>query len=254
MRTRGLVGLTYPHISVIAELLMGRFRGLLPYSPILLLSVPGFLSALSRTVKTDGAPEPVLSERRAAAKVALGVTCYFLLFVSSYTWWQGGSSFGSRHLAPMLPFFALPVALVASRRPALSTALLVPSLAVMLIVTSVQPKVNERLQNPFWAGLLPAFARGVVAANDVCPAIGRVGVAPHKSLVPSARYDAFNLGMLIGGRGPKSLVPLLAMWFASAWGFAKATRREASDDEDAERPAPSIERDMLSTDEHRRSG
>jgi hypothetical protein len=254
MRNRGLVGLTYPHISVIAELLMGRFRGLLPYSPILLLSVPGFLIALSSNVETDGAPEGVLAERRRAAKVALGVCCYFVLFVSSYTWWQGGSSFGSRHLAPMLPFFALPVALVASRRPLLSTALLVPSLAVMLIVTSVQPKVNERLQNPFWAGLLPAFSRGVVAANDVCPAIGRIGNTPHHGLVQHARYDAFNVGMLLGGRGPRSLAPLLAVWLASAWGFARATRKEPEDDPDAERPAHSVDRDMLSSDEHRRSG
>src|SRR5262249_19900637 len=33
MHTHGFVGMTYPHVSVIAELLMGRFRGLLPYSP-----------------------------------------------------------------------------------------------------------------------------------------------------------------------------------------------------------------------------
>jgi hypothetical protein len=254
MRTRGIVGLTYPHISVIAELLMGRFRGLLPYSPILLLAVPGYLIALSEKVQTDGAPEPVLRERRRAAKVAIGVTCYFLLFVSSYAWWQGGSSFGSRHLAPMLPFFALPVALVASRRPGLSTALLMPSVAVMMIVTSVQPKVNDRLQNPFWAGLLPAFSRGVVAANDVCPAIGRIGAEPHRSLVRTARYDAFNLGMLLGGRGPRSLAPLLALWLASAWALARTARKEPDDEPGTERPGHSIDRDMLSGDEHRRSG
>jgi hypothetical protein len=124
----------------------------------------------------------------------------------------------------------------------------------MLIVTSVQPKVNERLQTPFWAGLLPAFSRGVVAANDVCPAIGRIGNAPHHSLVQHARYDAFNVGMLLGGRGPRSLAPLLAVWLASAWGFARATRKEPEDDPDAERPAHSVDRDMLSSDEHRRSG
>ncbi|HEX4335282.1 MAG TPA: hypothetical protein VH062_05175 [Polyangiaceae bacterium] len=229
MHTHGVFGLTYPHIGVLAELLMGRFRGLLPYSPVLLLAIPGFLVALSREVTTDGAPEPVRNERRRAAKVALGVSAYFLLFVSSYTWWQGGSSFGSRHLIPMLPFFATPIALVASRRPVLGLVFLVPSIAVMLVVTSVQPKVNDRLQNPFWAGLLPAFGRGVIAANDVCPVIGRVGHVPHEPFLRGARYDAFNVGMAFGSRGPRSLAPLFAVWLTSAWALGRAARRESDD-------------------------
>jgi hypothetical protein len=240
MHTRGLFGLTYPHIGVLAELLMGRFRGLLPYSPILLLAIPGFLVAWSRDVTTDGAAEQVLAERRRAARVAGGVCAYFLLFVSSYTWWQGGSSFGSRHLIPMLPFFAMPIALVASRRPALGVTFLVPSLAVMLVVTSVQPKVNDRLQNPFWAGLLPAFMHGVVGANDVCPVVGRIGRAPHESFLRRARYDAFNVGMVLGGRGPKSLVPLLAVWLTSAWALGRAARKESDDGVTSDSSSPSL--------------
>ena len=229
MRTRGVFGLTYPHIGVLAELLMGRFRGLLPYSPILLLAIPGFLSSLSRDVTADAAPEPVVAERRRATKVAAGVCAYFLLFVSSYTWWQGGSSFGSRHLIPMLPFFAMPIALVASRRPGLGLVFLVPSVAIMLVVTSVQPKVNDRMQNPFWAGLLPAFVDGVIAANDVCPVIGRVGHAPHESFVRRGRYDAFNVGMALGSPGPRSLAPLIAVWLTSAWALGRAARKESDD-------------------------
>jgi hypothetical protein len=230
MHTHGIVGMTYPHVAVMAELLMGRFRGLLPYSPILLLAFPGFFSAVSREAPTDGAPPDVVEVRRQAAKVALGVSVYFLVFVSSYTWWQGGSSFGSRHLAPALPFFALPIALVAGRRPLLASALLAPSIAIMLVVTSVQPKVSERLHNPFWAGLLPAFNQGNLAANDVCPVIGRVGHKPHQPLLPHARYDAFNLGMVLGGHGPRSLTPLVAVWLTAAWAFARAARREPEEE------------------------
>lgn len=229
MHTHGLFGLTYPHIGVIAELLLGRYRGLLPYSPILLLAIPGFLVALSREITSDDAPEVVHEERRRASKVALYVCVYFILFVSSYTWWQGGSSFGSRHLVPMLPFFAMPIALVASRRPGVGLALLVPSIAVMLVVTSVQPKVSDRFHNPFWAGLLPAFLDGVIAANDVCPAIGRIDVQAHENFLRQARHDAFNLGMLLGNGTPRSLAPLVAVWLSSAWGLGRAARKEPSD-------------------------
>jgi hypothetical protein len=94
----------------------------------------------------------------------------------------------------------------------------------------------------------------MVAANDVCPAIGRIGTQPHQAIVQRARYDAFNLGMVLGGRGPRSLAPLLAIWLASAWGLVRAARKEPGDDSDGERPAHSIDRDMISSDEHRRSG
>jgi hypothetical protein len=230
MHTHGAFGLTYPHIGVMAELMLGRYRGLLPYSPILLLAIPGFLVALSPDVTTDAAPPEVREERRRAAKAALFVCIYFVLFVSSYTWWQGGSSFGSRHLVPMLPFFATPIALVTTRRPGLGLALLVPSVVVMLIVTSVQPKMSDRFQNPFWAGLLPAFLDGVIAANDVCPEIGKIGLSPHENFLRWARHDAFNLGMLFGDATPRSLAPLVAVWLSSAWGLGRAARKESDHD------------------------
>lgn len=229
MHTRGLFGLTYPHIGVVAELLLGRYRGLLPYSPVLLLSIPGFLVALSHDVTMDEAPQSVRDERRRAAKASLFVCIYFLLFVSSYTWWQGGSSFGSRHLVPMLPFFAAPIALVTTRRPGLGITLLVPSIFVMLVVTSVQPKMSDRFHNPFWAGLLPAFFDGVVGANDVCPEVGRIGAVPHENFLRWARYDAFNLGMLFGNGTPRSLAPLVAVWLSSAWGLGRLARKESDE-------------------------
>jgi hypothetical protein len=125
---------------------------------------------------------------------------------------------------------ALPIAVVAGRRPVLASVLLAPSLAIMLVVTSVQPKVSERFHNPFWAGLLPAFNHGTLAANDVCPVIGRIGRRPHQTLLPHTRYDAFNLGMAIGGRGLRSLTPLVAIWLTSAWAFGRAVRRESEEE------------------------
>jgi hypothetical protein len=219
MLERGVFGMTYPHVGVIIELLLGRYRGLLPYSPLFFLSIPGFVSALHVSEE----PTPEETSRRNAALLCGAMVVYYLLFVSSYAWWQGGSSFGSRHLIPMLPFFIAPAGLVVSRRPKLGLALLVPSVAVMMIVTAVQPKPSDQFQNPFWKGILPAFVNARLASNDVCPTLGKVGQRPHESFVEHGRYDAFNLGMVLGGRGHKSLVPLYALWLTALWAFARAT-------------------------------
>jgi hypothetical protein len=223
MRARGVFGLTWPKPSVMAELLIGRDRGLFPFSPVLLLAFPGFLRALARpgdTASPDGVRH--LHERDVSAmRLAAGVSAYFLLFVSSYEWWQGGAGFGSRHLGPMLPFLALPIALVAEARPRLGVAVLVPSIAFMTIVTSVQPKPSERYKSPFWDYELPAFVRGDLSASNACPVIGSSQLRGHTAFLPHRNRDAFNVGMLIGGSGHRSLVPLFGLWVASAWVFAR---------------------------------
>ncbi len=223
MRSRGFFGLTFPRISVVVELLLGRYRGLLPYSPILFLSIPGYLGVL---IPGDGASEvgAATDSGRKATAVALGVVVYFLLFVSSYAWWQGGSSFGSRHLAPMLPFLVLPITLVASRRPMLAATLAAVSVVVMTIVTSVQPKPSDQLTNPFWGAILPVFLRGHLADNDVCPMLGTISHASHQPFLRNAWGDAWNFGMLLGARGHRTLLPLVALWVTSAWAFARARR------------------------------
>jgi hypothetical protein len=235
MHSHGVFGVTYPKIGVLVELLLGRYRGLLPYSPVLFLAIPGFLGALLRPTDDVSAPDDAnsrtttaLDERARHGIVLCGaVVAYFLLFISSYEWWQGGSSFGSRHLAPMLPFLMLPVALAATRRPGVALALALPSIAVMTIATAVQPKPSDAIMDPFWSRLVPAFFHGHLAANNVCPYLGTITRStPHSPIVHSAQYDAFNLGMLLGGRGVKSIVPLLALWATSLWAIRRTIRAD----------------------------
>jgi hypothetical protein len=209
------------------ELLIGRQRGLLPYSPVLLLACAGFaLGFRIFGAEDDDRVQPKNARRELAT--ALGVVAYYLLFVSSYTWWQGGASFGSRHLLPMLPFLVLPLAWAADARPKLTFALFSVSAAVMLIVTSVQPKPSDRLHDPFFHNLLPAFVRGEVAWGNVCPLLGNSGGSAHRPFLSRAFHDAFNLGMLASGRSLLSLVPLLALWLSSGYFLwhATATVRE----------------------------
>lgn len=217
MLSRGLFGLTFPRPQVLLQLLLGPDRGLLVYSPVLLLALPGYGALLD-----DGEGDRAL--RRRALLLLAGVPTYFLLFVSSYEWWQGGAAFGSRHLVPMLPFVAVPVALAASRRPAIGATLAAVSAATMLVVTSVQPKPAERWARPFTEYLLPAFLRGELADSKACPDIGSSQFKGHVALLRGRAQDAMNLGMLVGARGPRSLAPLIALWLAAAWSLGRATR------------------------------
>jgi hypothetical protein len=246
---RGLFGVTLPQLARTVELLIGRYRGLLPYSPVLLLATVGFFGAFGvlrrqRKSETGAALEEVpLIEpaRERELWLAAGVCIYYVIFVSSYTWWQGGSSFGSRHLVPMLPFLALPLGWIADWRPRLSLAALAVSVATMTIVTSVQPKPADSMHNPFWGVLVPAFVRGEIAANNICPMYGRTDGPEHRAIVKSATHDSFNLGMLLGGRGHKTLLPLLALWIASAYSLWRATA-ERRDQRDAVVPSECAER------------
>jgi len=110
-------------------------------------------------------------------------------------------------------------------------AALVVSVATMTIVTSVQPKPADSLHNPFWGVLAPAFVRGEIAANNICPMYGRTDGPEHRAIVKSATHDAFNVGMVLGGRGQKTLLPLLALWIASAYSLWRVTaeRRDQRD-------------------------
>lgn len=221
MHAHGLFGVSYPKPEVLLSLLLNPSRGLLLYSPIVLLAIPGFAEGL---LAREGEATAEHERRHGAVLVALGVVVYFLLFVSSYEWWQGGASFGSRHLVPMLPFLALPMAVGASRWPRFSLALLLPSMFVMIVVTSVQPKPSEWLQNPFWSTLLPAFMEGSLAITKSCPVFGNPAHPEHHPFLSGAGYDAFNVGMVLGGRGLRSLIPLGALWVTSAWALARELR------------------------------
>lgn len=233
MLGRGTFGLGLPSLGVFVELMIGRYRGLFPYSPLLFLALAGFafgLGLLSTAPPEERRPHP----QRRELWAALAVVVYFVLFVSSYTWWHGGASFGARHLLPMLPFLCLPLGLVADLRPRLALGLGIVSVIVMTMVTAVQPKPGEWVNDPFFSKIAPAFFRGELAAGKSCPLVGNTDER-HVPLLRNATNDAFNLGMVLGGRHRlPTLLPLLALWVSVVFELRRATARPATEPE----PAP----------------
>jgi hypothetical protein len=96
----GFMSLNLPHWEAIWGITFGGFRGLFILSPLLLLSVPGFVLWWR-----SGKHRPELL-------VAVSSVLVTFLFNSSSVMWWGGFAIGPRYLLPMLPFMALPIIFV----------------------------------------------------------------------------------------------------------------------------------------------
>lgn len=92
----GFMGLTYPKIQVVYQLLLGAAPGLLIIAPVLLFVPYGW----------------VLCGREAPSTTVLSASLflYYLLLNASYHYWGGNWSTGPRHMTASLPFLALPLA------------------------------------------------------------------------------------------------------------------------------------------------
>jgi hypothetical protein len=112
---------------------------------------------------------------------------------------------------------------VADARPRITAAATAYSIGVMLLVTAVQPKPSDRIRDPFFSGIWPAFVANHLALGNICPDSGHAIVGDHETFVAGARHDAFNVGMLLGGHGRRSLVPLLGLWLGAAFALWRAT-------------------------------
>ncbi len=150
-----------PNLYVILRLLVFPYRGLLFYSPILILS----LIALFRMRKTFAA------ETLLIAYIFLAFAVYF----STLSWWWGGTAFGARYLLPTVPFLMVPLA-ACEKKSALVPALVAISIFIgflgaqvwenkiadpktILLPASYAESVNsfQVLGNPIYDYYLPLF-------------------------------------------------------------------------------------------------
>jgi hypothetical protein len=188
--SHGLMGIGLPSISTLFEMLLGRARGILYTSPILLLATWGLVRR-SKGLSTIARPAAV-------------VTPLFLMMSSGYFLWWGGAAFGPRHVIPTVPFWCLGLILIWPRSPGaipqrdvttkswfghLVFACLAVSVMNMLLGTAVGPEA------PLGSDILFRYAYPLAAK-------GRIPFAPGAS----------NLGRLIGLPGALSLAPLGIAW------------------------------------------
>ncbi|MDB4927957.1 MAG: hypothetical protein JWM10_441 [Myxococcaceae bacterium] len=219
---QGVMGVTFPKPEVLFEILLGRYRGLLPLAPALALAPVG-LWRLARDPATRG-----------AGIAAAAVAGWYVLFNSAYFYWDGGFSFGPRHMLPSLPFLALglaPLWTSASQLTRRALAVLTAAgFVACLVGVSVNAQPPEGVRAPMSALLWPAFAAGDLALN-------------RQSIVDaglSARRDpavhASNLGERLGLRGHASLAPLALLWAVAAAAYLRGRAPEAPAETPAEEP------------------
>jgi hypothetical protein len=130
----------------------------------------------------------------------IAIALYYLLLNASYAVWDGGWSYGPRHLSPALPFLCLPLGILWSRsshavRWVLAVLLFYSAFITLLgVSTVVMPSTD--VKSPVQELLWPAFRAGLIDKN---------------------------LGMLIGLRGLASLIPLFLFWGAAlaAWAWLR---------------------------------
>jgi len=204
--SKGLMGITYPKLGVLYEILFGRFRGLFYISPVLIL---GFIG-LARLCRRPG---PL----RAEAILAAVIVAYFVLMNSAYFMWSGGAALGPRHVIPMLPFLCLGIPFAVRKRRWIPVALIAVSIFNQTIATAVAPEAPPEGDPLFDHAYFHFFH-------------GRVAVLPGTT----------NLGLLIGMPGPLSVLPLAVIWFLTVRALLPALRTVAGGNDPAAAIAPAV--------------
>lgn len=173
-QSRGLYGVTRPHLDALYGTLLGRFRGLLYISPVLALAPVGWVRLWTR------------NEQRRLLLLSAGLVAYFVLLNSSYYMWWGGASAGPRHVLPMVPFLALPLIELLPRKrwywrlPVVSLGVL--SILNVTALTAAGFKAPEGGQDLLWQHAWPKVLGW--AAGPSQATLGTViGLSPQASLL-----------------------------------------------------------------------
>lgn len=183
---QGLFGIGLPRPPILARLLVDPSKGLLVFTPLLLL-VPSGLAAARRRLTPP------------AFVALLAVPLAILLTYGGYPNWHGGFTVGARYLVGALPFLLLPLAFV--RWGSVATALAGASTAAVGLTTLVFPFVPPEFPLPWGTFAAPLLGEGLVAPNLLHLVSRPLAIAVPFLLVLAAAGAAL---------GWRRLVPFLA--------------------------------------------
>lgn len=206
--------------GVLVALLVSPFRGLFYTSPVLLAGAAGGIALLRDT------------RRRGEVLLCFSVVAFFLAFNACFHNWESGWAPGPRYLIPAIPFLALPSVLAFDRMPRPTSLLALVSIAVMTLVTAVDPQAPVLLGEPLWRSNpileyeLPLFlndpapivaaetrstlfveARAIAATGAPEPDRVRALTRVAESLAEAARRNDVHVFPAATRRGPVSANP-----------------------------------------------
>lgn len=176
----GFFGVTLPNAEAVKSLLFSQFRGLFFWSPFLLLGAVGY---------------PVIYRRSPRLFwITFMVPLAYMLFASSYVYWDGGFAFGPRHLSAAVPFIAVAASFGFARLPFTGGALAVASVALIGIATFVNATPPNEFHQPLFDFYPREFFGGKMAWN-AGRALGLSGawsMAPWAAVVAAATAAMFH--------------------------------------------------------------
>ncbi len=192
----GVEGLGAPSLGALWGITFSPYRGLFVLSPFLLLAFPGLVAMWRR--RAD----------RPAALLCAYAAGALLLFNGGYYFWDGGVSLGPRHFAPALPFLLFPVAFALRRARwyRAGRALIILSIGIVALCCVTVVIFLPGVPDPILTLALPRLLHG-----------------------PTPN----NWGLLLGLRGPASLLPLAVcegVLTATLWRALRSTKRRYADD------------------------
>jgi len=133
--SKGIGGISWPDASALFYMTFHPTMGLFWQSPVLLLAFIGMGYAFIHKYK----------RYRGEAILAAGMIGAYLITISGYYMWWGGSSFAPRHLIPILPFFCLFLILVPKKPNWLFIGLTLISAGQMVIVAASTVLTPEKI-------------------------------------------------------------------------------------------------------------
>lgn len=162
---RGLLGMVTPSLRRLGVITLSPTRGLLFFSPWLVLALPGLFFGIWR---------PAFLRERVAFACVAAATLMYLLFAMSLQLAAWGWSLGPRHLAPLIPFLVLSVGrLVRTDGSASSwTQRALMTLVPLSIVAVVLPTVVFGGFPPDFSNPLAEFCLPLLLSGCLSPSIG----------------------------------------------------------------------------------
>lgn len=176
----GMLGMSL-HVNwdVLYALLISQGRGLFFWSPFLLLCLPGYWR--------------LWQTHRALFWLCLLVPLVTLGALATMQSSYGGYAVGPRYLSPAVPFVLFAAAAGIQRFPILGSALLLPSVALNMLATLVDPLTPESIASPLFHYYIP-----LAAAGDLMPNLGSLfSLSGFWSLLPLLCIDILLILALI---------------------------------------------------------
>ena len=225
---QGFLGIHWPgwqsFVDVLAEITIRPQRGLVylgvedgwiyALSPVLWLALPGLVVLCVR------------GDTRAEGLLVAAASAAFLAFNASYgdsiIYWGGGASIGPRHLVPLLPLLAVPIAAAIRRFWWAFYPLLLVSVFYMLLATATEPRPGYEFRHPTRDLHFANYMSGRLALNQE-------HLFDTTGQLLTDDSVAFNLGKLVGLPGAWQLAPLMVWWLAIGILLARSAAEERAD-------------------------